>query len=94
MSSSNDPKRTKRVLEFCAVPRTKAEVREHFGQEKAWMFCINNLVKAGKLRNVDYGDCTRRPGRYVAVSIAASGPVEIPRVNSIWQLAEVIRCTA
>ena len=66
------------VLEFCRSPRTRADIDAHFaasGDSKPYRYAIYNLVKAGKMVNLNAEASTRYGGLYVVADQTARADV-------------------
>ena len=74
--TTRDYTRSDAVLDFCRVPRTRADIEDHFGCDRTYRFAVYNLVKSGKLVNL-HAECasSRRPGMFVVADQAARADV-------------------
>jgi hypothetical protein len=76
MSETYSPSQA--VLDFCSTPRTRAEIDAHFADRpdlKPYRYAVYNLVKAGKLVNINADAGTRYGGLYVVTDQAARADV-------------------
>jgi hypothetical protein len=73
--SGSDYSRSDAVLDYCRTPRTMAEIHSHFEGDPKAKHAVYQLVRSGRLVNLNAEADSRASGLYVVADQAARADV-------------------